>query len=105
MVFEIPEIQRIEKKLEILRSVSGSPEYLERLELLADLYLKEDSYEPALEYLEEILSETHRLQISDKKRILLQMRVIDCLLKRSRCTEALEKCKAIADELETLHDD
>jgi two-component system, NtrC family, response regulator len=105
MVFEIPEIQRIEKKLETLRSVSGNPEYLERLELLADLYLKEDSYEPALEYLEEILSETHRLHISDKKRILLQMRVVDCLLKRSRCKEALEKGKSIGDELETQPDD
>jgi DNA-binding NtrC family response regulator/Tfp pilus assembly protein PilF len=104
-MFEIPEIQRIEKRLETLRSVSGSPEYLERLNLLADIYLKEDGYEPALEYLEEILSETHRLQISDKKRIRLHMRVIDCLLKRSRCTEALEKCKAVADDLETQHDE
>lgn len=104
MVFEIPEIQRIEERLETLRSVFGNPEYLERLELLADLYLKEDGYEPALEYLEEILSETHRLQISDKKRMRLQMKVIDCLLKRSRCTEALERCKAIANEPGTLED-
>ena len=98
MAFEIPEIQRIEKKLETLRTVSGSSEYLERLELLADLYLKEDSYEPALEYLEEILSETQRIQIPDKKRILLQMKVIECLLKRSLCTEALSKCRAIEFE-------
>jgi len=105
MAFEIPEIQRVEKKLETLRTVSGSSEYLEGLELLADLYLKEDAYEPALEYLEEILSETHRLQIPDDKRILLQMRAVGGLLKHSRCTEALERCKAISSEPEAQHDD
>jgi len=105
MIFEIPEIQRIEERLETLRNVSGCPEYLERLELLADLYLKQDGYEPAIEYLEEILSETNRLQISGRKRILLEMKVIECLLKRSRCGEALAKCEQISQELEDLHDD
>ncbi|KPJ60542.1 MAG: hypothetical protein AMJ46_05930 [Latescibacteria bacterium DG_63] len=99
MVFQVPDIKRIEKRLETLRKVSADPEYLERLELLADLYLKQDGYEPALEYLEEILSKAHRIRMEDEKRIRLQMKVIECLLKRSRCSEALEKGRDIAREL------
>ncbi len=96
MVFKIPEIKRIEKRLETLRGVPANPEYLERLELLADLYLKQDSYEPALEYLEEILGEAHRIHIADEQRIRLQLKVVECLLKRSRCSEALSMCRDIA---------
>ena len=99
MIFQNPDIQKIEKRLETLRSVPADSEYLERLELLADLYLKQDGYEPALEYLEEILSQASCIRISRKKRLLLEMKVVECLLKRSRCTEALGKCRRLGAEL------
>ncbi|MBN1504923.1 MAG: sigma 54-interacting transcriptional regulator [Candidatus Eisenbacteria bacterium] len=99
MIFQHPDIQRIEKRLETLRNVPADSEYLDRLELLADLYLKQDGYEPALEYLEEILSQVPRTRISREKRLLLEMKVIECLLKRSRCTEALNRCRALDAEL------
>ncbi|MFH0777034.1 MAG: sigma 54-interacting transcriptional regulator, partial [Candidatus Eisenbacteria bacterium] len=99
MIFEIPDIQRIEKRLEILRSVSASTEYLERLELLADLYLSQDGYQPALEYLEEILSHSSRIGIPEPKRIRLKMKTVECLIRRSRCEEALDRCKLLAAEL------
>ncbi|UCF79735.1 MAG: sigma 54-interacting transcriptional regulator [Candidatus Eiseniibacteriota bacterium] len=105
MAFGIPDIKRIEKRLETLRNISAASEYLERLEVLADLYLNQDGYEPALEYLEEILSKAHRMHISDAKRIRLEMKVIECLLRRSRCGEALEKCGDIARELSAQRDE
>jgi DNA-binding NtrC family response regulator/tetratricopeptide (TPR) repeat protein len=104
MIFEIPDIKRIEKRLETLRDVSASPEYLERLELLADLYLKQDGYEPALQYLEEILSKAQSIKMTDSKKVRLQMKVVQCLLKRSRCVEALDRCNDIANELSSQSD-
>jgi len=105
MIFQHPDIQRIEKRLETLRSVPADSEYLERLELLADLYLRQDGYEPALEYLEEILSKASCIKMSRKKRLLLELKVIECLLKRSRCTEALGKCGVVGAELSREADD
>jgi DNA-binding NtrC family response regulator/Tfp pilus assembly protein PilF len=105
MVFKNPDIKRIEKRLETLRDVPANPEYLERLELLADLYLKQDGYEPALEYLEEILAKAHRISMAGEKKVRLKLKVVECLLKRSRCSEALSLSRGIADELAVRSND
>ncbi len=101
MIFENSDIQRIEKRLETLRGVPTTSEYLERLELLADLYLKQDSYEPAIEYIEEILAKALYIKMPKHKRLLLEMKAVECLLKRSRCAEALSRCSGVAAELAT----
>ncbi|HYM80858.1 MAG TPA: sigma 54-interacting transcriptional regulator [Candidatus Limnocylindria bacterium] len=93
---------RIEHLEDRLAMTSAGPEAsaITELEMLADLYLQADSYTPALETIERLLSLPSSRALSPARRAALESKAVDCRLAHSDCQAAIARCReALADEV------
>jgi len=66
---------------------------LSELEMLADLYLQADSYMPALETIERLLSLPAARGLSPTRRAALESKAVSCRLAQGDCQAALAQCR------------
>jgi DNA-binding NtrC family response regulator/tetratricopeptide (TPR) repeat protein len=66
---------------------------LSDLEMLADLYLQADSYMPALETIERLLSLPGARALSATRRAALELKAVACRLGQGDCQAALAHCR------------
>lgn len=71
------------------------------LELLVDLYLEADSYVPALETIERLLSMPAARALTPERRLVLECKAISCRIAQGNCQAALAHCR----ELDPIADD
>ncbi len=66
---------------------------LSELEMLADLYMQADSYLPALETIERLLSLPAARTLSFTRRAALESKAVSCRLAQGDCQAALAQCR------------
>ena len=85
---------RISELEERLAIIAGHGEgALDELEMLADLYLEADSYLPALETIERLLSLPAARTLSATRRAALECKAVACRIARGDCQAALAQCR------------
>ncbi len=65
------------------------------LEMLADLYLQADSYVPALETIQHLLSLPQARSLSASRRAALEAKAISCRIAQGDCAAALAHCREV----------
>ncbi|MBI3539653.1 MAG: sigma 54-interacting transcriptional regulator, partial [Candidatus Eisenbacteria bacterium] len=87
-------ISNLEQRLAV--TPKGGPYALPAdLELLADLYLQADSYTPALETIELLLSRPEAGSLSPSRRTALELKAVACRLAQGDALAALAQCREL----------
>jgi DNA-binding NtrC family response regulator len=87
-------ISNLEQRLAV--SPKGGPYALPAdLELLADLYLQADSYTPALETIERLLTRPEAAVLSTSRRTALELKAVACRLAQGDALAALAQCREL----------
>ncbi len=68
---------------------------LDDLESLAELYLRADSYVPALETLEKLLERPELRDRSDARRLAIELKAVECLRRQGRFGDAAERAERV----------
>jgi DNA-binding NtrC family response regulator/tetratricopeptide (TPR) repeat protein len=84
-------IQDLEGRLISAPRVQEAGSGLDDLESLAELYLRADSYVPALETLHRLLKRPELAERSDVRRLALEVKVSECLRRQGRYGDAAER--------------
>ena len=84
-------IEHLEERLADSVAQSGDSTMAE-LEMLADLYMQADSYRPALETIDRLLSLTAARSLSPTRRAALESKAVECRLAQSDCHAAIARC-------------
>jgi len=77
-------IQRLEARLTTAASSAAQPDLVGDLGALAELYLRADSYVPALETLERVLALPELAAAADPRRLALEIKAVECLRLQGR---------------------
>jgi DNA-binding NtrC family response regulator/tetratricopeptide (TPR) repeat protein len=85
-------IAHLEGRLAVA-SEKARPAAISELEMLADLYLQADSYMPALETIERLLSLPAARTLSATRRAALESKAVACRLAQGDCQAALAQCR------------
>ena len=86
-------ISYLEQRLSPERSVKAGPEPAE-LEMLADLYMQSDSYLPALETIDRLLSLPASKRLRPEHRLALEAKSVACRLARGEAQAAVTQARA-----------
>jgi DNA-binding NtrC family response regulator/Tfp pilus assembly protein PilF len=86
-------IQDLEGRLTAAPTSGLGPEELTDLETLADLYLRADSYVPAVETLERVLALDELSDPADTRRLAIECKVVECLRRQGRFGEAAARAQ------------
>jgi DNA-binding NtrC family response regulator/Tfp pilus assembly protein PilF len=84
-------IEHLEDRL--AKPMSRGDAAIAELEMLADLYLQADSYVPALETIEKLLSLPSAASLSRDRRAALEGKAIDCRLAQGDAQAAVAQCR------------
>jgi DNA-binding NtrC family response regulator/tetratricopeptide (TPR) repeat protein len=87
-------IEHLEERLADTGAQSGDSTMAE-LEMLADLYMQADSYRPALETIDSLLSLTAARSLSPTRRAALESKAVECRLAQSDCHAAIARCREV----------
>jgi DNA-binding NtrC family response regulator/Tfp pilus assembly protein PilF len=91
-------IRDLEGRLTSAPPVKRGSSGLEDLETLAELYLRADSYVPALETLESLLARPELAGRDDPRRLAIEVKTVECLRRQGRFGDAAERAgRALAD--------
>ena len=85
-------ISNLEQRLAVTPE-GGAHSRPEELELLADLYIQADSYVPALETIERLLTLPEGRTLSPTRRAALESKAVACRLGQGDCQAALAHCR------------
>jgi len=90
-------ISYLEQRLSPARPVDAGPEPAE-LELLADLYMQCDSYLPALETIDRLLSLPVSRRLAPERRLALEAKALSCRLARGEAQAAVAQARELFRE-------
>ena len=102
--YEDDRIASLEERL-ALTDPAGAGAGNSDLELLVDLYLQADSYVPALETIDRLLSLPESRTLPPSRRAVLESKAISCRLAQGNCQAALAHCREVLrteDQIESL---
>ena len=90
-------ISYLEQRLSPERAVDAGPEPAE-LEMLADLYMQSDSYLPALETIDRLLSLPASRRLKPERRMALEAKAVACRLARGEAQSAVAQARELLRE-------
>ena len=102
--YEHDRIASLEERL-ALRQQAGAGASISDLGMLADLYLQADSYVPALETIDRLLSLPEARTLTPSQRAVLESKAISCRLAQGNCQAALAHCREVLrteDQIEAI---
>jgi DNA-binding NtrC family response regulator len=91
-------ISYLEQRLSPERGVDAGPEPAE-LEMLADLYMQSDSYLPALETIDRLLSLPASRRLTPERRLALESKAVACRLARGEAQSAVAHARELLREV------
>jgi DNA-binding NtrC family response regulator/Tfp pilus assembly protein PilF len=92
--YEYDRIVSLEERLALTqRSEAGTS--MPDLGMLADLYLQADSYVPALETIDRLLSLPEARTLTPSQRAVLESKAISCRMAQGHCQAALAHCREV----------
>jgi DNA-binding NtrC family response regulator/tetratricopeptide (TPR) repeat protein len=92
--YDSSRIAQLEERLSI-PAPQGHSTLLIELEMLADLYVQADSYLPALETIDRLLSLPAARTLSPARRAALESKAVACRIARGDCQTALAHCREL----------
>jgi len=96
-------ISYLEQRLSPERVVDAGPQPAE-LEMLADLYMQSDSYLPALETIDRLLSLPASRRLTPERRLALEAKAVACRLARGEAQSAVAHARELLRETPTAAD-
>src|SRR5262252_1150276 len=90
-------ISYLEQRLSPERSLDAGPDPAE-LEMLADLYMQSDSYLPALETIDRLLSLPASRRLAPERRLALEAKAVACRLARGEAQSAVAHARELLRE-------
>ena len=90
-------ISYLEQRLSPERAVDAGPQPAE-LEMLADLYMQSDSYLPALETIDRLLSLPASRRLTPERRLALEAKAVACRLARGEAQSAVAQARELLRE-------
>jgi DNA-binding NtrC family response regulator len=90
-------ISYLEQRLSPERAVDAGPQPAE-LEMLADLYMQSDSYLPALETIDRLLSLPASRRLAPERRLALEAKAVACRLARGEAQSAVAHARELLRE-------